>query len=402
MRRNIQKIAFPVYILIICILLLPLTVVAATDNSRNFVFELTVNGATASTVSLGDELSFQVMLKRTDEGRSGDYTMYSMQDEIIFNSSYFSLVEGSVETAAFYDFNVRTLEDGVRNRIILSRVVVSPAGALTQDNLVIATFRLKALTPIQGELITSRNYKVNTQNGDTYVTTSNDVNVTIKGPGSVHYAVVFEGGPGALGTAPSVGGQAEGDQFKLPDNTFRKDGCTFAGWNDGTKTYADGDTYTMPGFTVTFTAWWKEDSGSDTAPGGGEVSPGESTGSPRFDVIIDEKEKGRNVTLDENDEGMMLCGDDLSDITLHVTKADKKGRLDIDTDEKEVLIKETPGGDIEAFTDPDDDGVFDTPIAQADFDQEKNITLIFILIAAGLIAAVVVWRLVIIYRNKHI
>ena len=45
--------------------------------------------------------------------------MYSMQDEIVFDGDYFSLVQGSVEIAAGYEFNVRTLDDGIRQRIML-------------------------------------------------------------------------------------------------------------------------------------------------------------------------------------------------------------------------------------------------------------------------------------------
>ncbi len=58
------------------------------------------------------------------------------------------------------------------------------------------------------------------------------------------------------GEAPSLGKFVEGETFTLPANTFNIMGYKFVGWNDGTSTYAVGDTYTMPATDVTFEAQW--------------------------------------------------------------------------------------------------------------------------------------------------
>ncbi len=190
MRKYIKICSLPILglSLLICLSLLSVAASAAVDSSRSFEFKLTANGACSAVVSAGEEVCLEVELRRTDEGRNGSYTMYSMQDEIIFDSSYFSLVKGSVDVAPFYDFNVRTMEDGVRKRIILSRVILNPAGAPTPDCLVIATFRLKVLGPVEDGSIASGNYRVNTKNGDTYITAGNDVSVT-----AVPYDLTFIG-----------------------------------------------------------------------------------------------------------------------------------------------------------------------------------------------------------------
>ena len=73
------------------------------------------------------------------------------------------------------------------------------------------------------------------------------------------YTVTYLGGVGATGTAPTEADHVEGDVFKLAQNSFTKDGYTFNGWNDGTKTYAAGADYTMPAANVTLTAQWKKD-----------------------------------------------------------------------------------------------------------------------------------------------
>ena len=83
------------------------------------------------------------------------------------------------------------------------------------------------------------------------------------------YAVTFKGGPGATGMAPTMASKAAGESFILPANTFTREGYTFAGWYDGTKTYAAGSTYTMPAHAVTFTAQWTKSAAGGSGPGGG-------------------------------------------------------------------------------------------------------------------------------------
>ncbi len=73
---------------------------------------------------------------------------------------------------------------------------------------------------------------------------------------NVEFALTFVGGEGATGTAPTMADKAEGAKFKLPANTFVKEGFTFSKWSDGIKEYDAGATYTMPSKAVTFTAVW--------------------------------------------------------------------------------------------------------------------------------------------------
>lgn len=70
------------------------------------------------------------------------------------------------------------------------------------------------------------------------------------------YAVDFNPG-GGTGTVPTMAATAAGATFTVPDaDGLTKEGYTFAGWNDGSTTYAAGDIYTMPAKDVTFTAQW--------------------------------------------------------------------------------------------------------------------------------------------------
>ena len=105
----------------------------------------------------------------------------------------------------------------------------------------------------------------------------------------VKYAVSYEGGNGATGTAPSGGTYAQGEKITLPSaGGLSKTNYTFGGWSYGGHTYAVGAEFTMPANAVVFTAVWNEDQavekyavsyvGGDgaigTAPSGNEYAEG--------------------------------------------------------------------------------------------------------------------------------
>ena len=53
-------------------------------------------------------------------------------------------------------------------------------------------------------------------------------------------------GPGTgTGSAPAAGSGLDGTAVTLAANTFSDPGHTFAGWSDGSVTYAAGATYTL-------------------------------------------------------------------------------------------------------------------------------------------------------------
>lgn len=198
MRRTISTL---ICIMVVFALLSPVAY-GAQDNSRSYHFQLTVNGGYAAAVDVGEEITITVKLDRTDAGKSGSYAMYSMQDEIIYDSTYFSMVENSQPVTAGYDFNVVTMDDGIHKRVILSRLSFSTEGIETPDTESIATFKLKALRPKADIPIISKNYKVNSKTANTYLTTANDVTVTIGEGTSGGGNSGLPGGGGGVVTPP--------------------------------------------------------------------------------------------------------------------------------------------------------------------------------------------------------
>lgn len=75
-------------ILLSALCLLP----ARAAGKPEFLFELSVNGKSEETVHTGEVVTVLLTLRRTDEKSA--YTMYSMQDELHYDTGFFRLLEG--------------------------------------------------------------------------------------------------------------------------------------------------------------------------------------------------------------------------------------------------------------------------------------------------------------------
>ncbi len=73
-----------------------------------------------------------------------------------------------------------------------------------------------------------------------------------------YYTVTYDLA-GGTGTLPTQNNMIEGETFTLASSSGLSNGDkVFGGWNDGTKTYAAGATYTMPASNVILTAVWND------------------------------------------------------------------------------------------------------------------------------------------------
>ena len=71
------------------------------------------------------------------------------------------------------------------------------------------------------------------------------------------FLINYAAGTGGSGDGPSSPTSTlGGETFVTPANTYSRAGHTFAGWSDGTSTYAVGDTYSAVSTNVTLTALW--------------------------------------------------------------------------------------------------------------------------------------------------
>lgn len=74
------------------------------------------------------------------------------------------------------------------------------------------------------------------------------------------YALDFDGGGGSGSTASMR--LAAGSTISLPECGYTMEGFGFVGWEYAGKIYKSGDSFAMPGRDVTFTASWRQASGS--------------------------------------------------------------------------------------------------------------------------------------------
>ena len=102
------------------------------------------------------------------------------------------------------------------------------------------------------------------QPGSTYTVGSTPVTLTAVWKAVSLVPVTYANG-GGTGTLPTQGAVQAGTTITVASGAGLSDpGYTFAGWSDGTTTYQPGDSYTVGGSPVTFTAQWKASSSSSS------------------------------------------------------------------------------------------------------------------------------------------
>lgn len=207
-------------LLAVLTLLLAMAVPAfAVDESRQFDFSLTVDGSAEKKVATGDIITVMFTLRRTDAAE--DYTMHAVQDEILYDSTFFELVPDS----AMVTSGVQTTDLARRDddRAFYMNFVSLSGGETWKAATVVGTFQLKVIGTAGSSVIRSSNNFVSTKGGeDRYAATAQDVTVTV----SEGCLVRFEsnGGSEVPDQTVALGGKVT----KPADPT--KDGLYFAGW----------------------------------------------------------------------------------------------------------------------------------------------------------------------------
>lgn len=207
-------------LLAVLTLLLAMAVPAyAVDESRQFDFSLTVDGSAEKKAATGDIITVMFTLRRTDAAE--DYTMHAVQDEILYDSTFFELVPDS----AMVTSGVQTTDLARRDddRAFYMNFVSLSGGETWQANTMVGTFQLKVIGTAGSSVIRSSNNFVSTKGGeDRYAATAQDVTVTV----SEGCLVRFEsnGGSEVPDQTVALGGKVT----KPADPT--EDGLYFAGW----------------------------------------------------------------------------------------------------------------------------------------------------------------------------
>ena len=207
-------------VILTVILLLSCTVTAyAVDDSREFFFELTVDGTNEKKVMTGDIITVVFTLNRTD--REENYDMYAMQNEIRYDGDFFKLVDGSVMLSN----GISTTDIGLRDnyREFYMNFVSMSGGESWNAKRLVGSFQLEVIGTSGITNITNQDYLVSTADGsDVYAASCQNVTVIL----TTDCVVSFETNGGS--DIPDQVVQY-GETVKRPDNPVRE-GYRLVGW----------------------------------------------------------------------------------------------------------------------------------------------------------------------------
>ena len=244
-------------IILAVILLLSCSVTAfAADESREFFFELTVDGGSEKKVQPGDIITVVFTLHRVDSGEN--YDMYAMQNEIRYDSEFFRLVEDS----AMLTDGISTTEIGLRDnyREFYMNFVSLFGGESWNARKLIGSFQLEVIADSGVTKITNEDYLVSTPDGqDSYLAACQDVTIIL----TTDCTVSFETNGGSQIPDQFV---QYGEKIPRPDNPTRE-GYSLAGWYTDIDLQDpwDFDTDTVQG-NMTLYAKWDQGEAADEIP----------------------------------------------------------------------------------------------------------------------------------------
>lgn len=193
--------------------------VTATDDSREYFFELSVDGGTEKRVQTGDIITVVFTLNRTDSQDASK--MYAMQNEIRYDSEIFQLVEDS----AMLTKGISTAEIGLRDnyREFYMNFVSMSGGENWDAKRLVGSFQLKVIGDSGVSKITNEDYLVATADGkDTYAATCQDVTIIL----TTDCTVSFETNGGSQIPEQIV---QYGEPIICPDTPTRE-GYHLVGW----------------------------------------------------------------------------------------------------------------------------------------------------------------------------
>lgn len=98
----------------------------------------------------------------------------------------------------------------------------------------------------------------------------------------------------------------------------------------------------------------------------------------------------KNITIEQTDDGLVLRGDNLSGVTVEIDKKDKFASVKVDTEQKEILLREDDRGQVEISIDDDDDGIFETSILEPQQFEDVNTPEDFIYTVLKILIPVVI------------
>lgn len=207
-------------VLLVLLLLLTFSSTAfAAEGDPTFHFDLSIDGKDTKEVETGDIITVVLKLKRTDSDQP--YTMYAMQNEIRYDSTFFELVDGGTLLSSGIATTDIAMVDEYRE--FYMNFLSMSGGTQWNADTMVGSFQLRVIGKSGVTKITSQDYLVSLQDGSgSYDCTANDVTVILSSECVVH----FESNGGTALPDITVN---YGDKIPYPSEPT-KDDYLFDGW----------------------------------------------------------------------------------------------------------------------------------------------------------------------------
>lgn len=165
-----------IYFILLTFILSICTEIPVLADENTFFFELSADGNQEKEVNVGDIITVNLRLKRTDS--SEPYMMYAMQDEIHYDSTFFELVERSEMLGEGITTTDIAMVDQYRE-FYMNYLSMSGGKQWDADTL-IGSFQLKVIGESGVSQITNQDYLISTRDGSSsYQCKANDLTVII-------------------------------------------------------------------------------------------------------------------------------------------------------------------------------------------------------------------------------
>ena len=208
-----------VFLLTIILIFAALCVPVDAQEQPEFEFEVTVDGEDTVELNTGDVITVTLFLNRTDKDEP--YTMYAMQSELRYDSSYFELVEDSVFLHHGVEYSDIAREGDYRE--FYMNFLSMSGGIEWQPRTRVGSFQLRVIATQGVTTITNEDFLVsNPYHENDYVSTSNALTVILNS----ECLVRFESNGGTPVESQSI---YYGEKVTRPEDPTRE-GMTFEGW----------------------------------------------------------------------------------------------------------------------------------------------------------------------------
>ncbi len=146
--------------------------ISANADGITYAFSLLVNGQDTVEVNTGDIITLTLQLHRTDE--AAPYSMYGMQAELRYDSSFLALVENSNNT--YQGVSVKDISVTENYRELYMNFLSMSGGTQWDSETVVGTVQFKVIGESGVTKITNEDFLVSLSDGSgSYPCTSNEV-----------------------------------------------------------------------------------------------------------------------------------------------------------------------------------------------------------------------------------